>query len=362
MSNTAALSQRTDMVVFLNGEFIPAHQAQVGVMTHALSYGTGCFEGLRGYWNTQTQETYIFRAREHYERLHRSCRIMNIALPYSVQELVDISAELVRRNGLRENCYVRPFAYKADEIIGVKLHELHDHFTMYAVPMGDYVSTTGLRCGVSSWRRVDDNMIPARAKISGAYVNSAFAKTEALQNGFDEAIMLTAEGHVSEGSAENIFLVLGSELVTPPPSENILLGVTRDTVIQLARREMDRITRERVIDRTELYGADEIILTGTGAQIAPVVEVDHRPIGSGKVGPVASEIQRLYAEVVRGMRPEYMDWCTPCFGATSTATRDADHAVASEQSSHNGHTGHNGHNGHVKSSGSRNKVARASKS
>ncbi len=271
MSNTAALSQRTDMVVFLNGEFIPAHQAQVGVMTHALSYGTGCFEGLRGYWNTQTQETYIFRAREHYERLHRSCRIMNIALPYSVQELVDISAELVRRNGLRENCYVRPFAYKADEIIGVKLHELHDHFTMYAVPMGDYVSTTGLRCGVSSWRRVDDNMIPARAKISGAYVNSAFAKTEALQNGFDEAIMLTAEGHVSEGSAENIFLVLGSELVTPPPSENILLGVTRDTVIQLARREMDRITRERVIDRTELYGADEIIITGTGAQIAPVV-------------------------------------------------------------------------------------------
>jgi branched-chain amino acid aminotransferase len=183
--------------------------------------------------------------------------------------------------------------------------------------MGDYVATTGLRCGVSSWRRIDDNMIPARAKVSGGYVNSALAKSEALQSGFDEAIMLSSEGHVSEGSAENIFLVFGNELVTPPPSENILLGVTRDTIIQLARREMDRIVRERVIDRTELYIADEIILCGTGAQIAPVIEVDHRPIGTGKMGPVASELQRLYSEVVRGKRPEYMDWCLPVYGKTA---------------------------------------------
>src|SRR5215469_8654000 len=286
VSNTAALSQRSDMVVFLNGEFIPADQGRVGLMTHALSYGTGCFEGLRGYWNEQSQETYIFRAREHYERLHRSCRIMNIELRFSVDELVEISAELVRRNNLRENCYLRPFAYKSDEVIGVKLNGLTDHFTMYAVPMGDYVATTGLRCGVSSWRRVDDNMIPARAKIAGAYVNSAFAKSEALTNGYDEAIMLTGEGHVSEGSAENIFLMLNNELVTPSPTENILLGITRETMIELARRELERITRERQIDRTELYISDEIFLTGTGAQIAPVVEVDHRPIGTGKIGPV----------------------------------------------------------------------------
>ena len=166
------------------------------------------------------------------------------------------------------------------------------HFSLFAVPMGDYVSTTGLRCGVSSWRRVDDNMIPARAKISGSYVNSALAKTEALKNGFDEAIMLTAEGHVSEGSAENIFLVIGNELVTPSVTENILPGITRDTVIQLARREMERITRERVIDRTELYCADEIFLTGTGAQFAPVIEVDHRPVGNGQLGPISTQMQQ----------------------------------------------------------------------
>jgi branched-chain amino acid aminotransferase len=331
------------MVVYLNGEFIPANQAHVGVMTHALSYGTGIFEGIRGYWNPEAQETYIFRVREHFERMHRSARIMNIALPKSPEELTEICAELVRRNGLRENCYIRPFAYKSDEIIGVKLHDLADHFTMYAVPMGDYVSTAGLRCGVSSWRRVDDNMIPARAKISGAYVNSAFAKSEAQRSGFDEAIMLTSEGHVSEGSAENIFLFINNELVTPPPSENILLGITRDTVIELARRELDRAVRERVIDRTELYCADEIFLTGTGAQIAPVVEVDHRPVGSGQVGPIAGAIQRTYAEVVRGQRPEYMSWLTPVFGGApaparaQATTREAVPTAASAAAGRNGH-------------------------
>jgi branched-chain amino acid aminotransferase len=301
------------MVVFLNGEYVPGDQARVGVLTHAFSYGTGCFEGIRGYWNDEREEVYIFRAREHYERLHRSCRIMNIALPYSVDELVKINRELVHRNGFHENCYFRPFAYKADETIGVRLHDLRDDFTMIGLPMGDYIKTTGLRCGVSSWRRVDDNAIPARAKVAGAYVNSAFAKTEAMRNGFDEAIMLTSEGHVSEGSAENIFLYVDGELVTPPPSENILLGITRETVMHLARCELGLNVRERVIDRTELYTADEIFLTGTGAQIAPVVSVDHRPIGSGEIGLVGSKIQRIYYEVVRGMRPAYRDWLTPIY-------------------------------------------------
>ncbi len=211
----------------------------------------------------------------------------------------------------------------------MRLHDLTDHFTMYAVSMGDYVPTTGLRCGVSSWRRIDDNMIPARAKISGAYMNSALAKSEAHANGFDEAIMLTAEGHVSEGSAENIFLVMGNELITPPPSENILLGITRETIMQLALRELGRNTRERVIDRTELYVADEIILVGTGAQIAPVVEVDHRPVGTGKVGPVAGELQRIYGDVVRGRRADYMDWCVGVYGgAAATTAAPAPHAKA----------------------------------
>ena len=327
------------MEVFMNGKFVPANEAHVGVMSHALSYGTGCFEGIRGYWNDQTKEVYLFRLREHYERLHRSCRIVNIALPYSVDELIAITVDLVRRNNLHENCYVRPFAYKADEIIGVRLNQLEDAFLIYTVPMGDYVATDGLRCGVSSWRRVDDNMIPARAKISGTYVNSAFAKSEALMNGFDEAIMLTSEGHVSEGSAENLFMLVGGELVTPPASENILLGITRETVMQLARRELDRITRERQIDRTELYIADEIFLTGTGAQLAPVVEVDHRPVGTGKVGPLTHALQQTYHEVVRGMRPEYGEWLTPVYGK-----------VAASKVASNGHNSHNSPaNGHARS-------------
>jgi branched-chain amino acid aminotransferase len=340
------------MTVFMNGEFVPANEARVGIMSHAFSYGTGCFEGIRGYWNDQTEELYLFRLREHYERLHRSCRIMNIELPYTVDELTAITIDLVRRNNLRENCYIRPCAYKANEIIGVRLNDLDDAFVLYALPMGDYIATTGLRCCVSSWRRVDDNMIPARAKVSGAYVNSAFAKSEALMNGFDEAIMLTSEGHVSEGSAENIFMVVGGELVTPSASENILPGITRDTIIQLAHRELDRITRERQIDRTELYVADEIFLTGTGAQICPVIEVDHRPVGTGAMGTLTETLQRIYHEVVRGMRPGYHDWLTPVYAKSPIS--HAEHAVAAGKAASNGqnghstHNGHNGHNSHAK--------------
>jgi branched-chain amino acid aminotransferase len=330
VTDLAALSQRHDATVFLNGEYVAGDEARVGVMAHGLSYGTGCFEGIRGYWNDAREEVFIFRAREHFERMHRSAKILHMRLPYTVDELIEIAVQLVRRNGLRENVYLRPFAYKADESIGVKLHGVEDAFTMYCVPMGDYIATTGLRCGVSSWRRLDDNMIPVRAKVSGGYVNSALAKSEAMQNGFDEAIMLTSDEHVSEGSAENIFLVLGGELVTPSPSDNILVGITRDTIIQLARRELDRITREKVIARTELYTADEIFLTGTGAQIASVVEVDHRPIGNGTVGPITRELMRIYGDVVRGKRAEYMEWCLPVYQTVRAAA--------------NGHNGHkNGH-------------------
>ena len=299
--------------LFMNGEFIPAEKGVISVRTHGFAYGTGCFEGIRGYWNERDQQVYLFRLREHYERLLRSCKILHISLPYTIDELIAISVELVRRNGQREDVYLRPVAYKGDTVIGVRLHGLEDHFVLTAEPMGNYIEMTGLRCGVSSWRRIDDNAIPARAKIIGGYVNAAFAKTEAMQNGYDEAIMLTSEGHVSEGSAENIFMVVNGELVTPAPTENILLGITRDTVIQLAHRELNRITRERPVDRTELYTADEILLCGTGAQIAPVISVDQRDVGNGMVGPIARQLQELYFDVVRGKRPEYKDWCTPVF-------------------------------------------------
>lgn len=306
----------------MNGEFIPAEQGVISVRTHAFAYGTGCFEGIRGYWNEQDQQLYLFRLREHYERLLRSCKILQISLPYTAEQLVDISIELVRRNDQRQDVYLRPVAYKSDQIIGVRLHNLTDHFIITSEPMGDYISTTGLHCGVSSWRRIDDNAIPARAKILGSYVNSAFAKSEAMQNGFDEAIMLTHDGHVSEGTAENIFLLVNGEFVTPAPTENILLGLTRDTIMELARREFGRITRERQIDRTELYTADEIFVCGTGAQIAPVVKVDHRPIGDGKVGTLSRALQQLYFDVVRGRIPEYRaQWCTPVYVGVPQAQR-----------------------------------------
>ena len=188
--------------LFMNGEFIPAERGVISVRTHGFAYGTGCFEGIRGYWSKEDQQIYLFRLREHYERLLRSSKILRMELPYTIDQLVDISVELIRRNDQREDVYLRPVVYKADEIIGVRLHNLTDHYILTSEPMGNYVEIGGLRCGVSSWRRIDDNALPARAKICGSYVNAAFAKTEALQNGFDEAIMLTHEGHVAEGSAE----------------------------------------------------------------------------------------------------------------------------------------------------------------
>jgi branched-chain amino acid aminotransferase len=301
-------------ILFMNGEFIPAERGVISVRTHGFAYGTGCFEGIRGYWNEEKQEVYLFRLREHYERLLRSAKILRMQLPYSVDDFVRISIELVQRNEQKEDVYLRPVAYKSDEIIGVRLHNLHDDYILTSEPMGNYVEIGGLRCGISSWRRIDDNAIPARAKIIGSYVNTAFAKTEALQNGFDEAIMLTNEGHVSEGSAENIFMIINGELITPPPSENILLGITRDTVIKLAQREFGLIVRERAIDRTELYVADEVFLCGTGAQIAPVISIDHNPVGNGEVGAISQRLQDLYFDIVRGKHPEYSEqWCTPVY-------------------------------------------------
>lgn len=300
-------------VLFMNGEYIPAERGVISVRTHAFAYGTGVFEGIRGYWSKEENQLYLFRLREHYERLLRSCKILRISLPYTVEDLIASSVELARRNEQHEDVYQRPVAYKSDEIIGVRLHGLTDSYLLSSEPMGNYVEIGGLRCGVSSWRRIDDNAIPARAKIVGSYVNAAFAKTEALQNGYDEAIMLTHDGHVAEGSAENIFLYVNGELVTPAPTENILLGITRDTIIQLAQKELGIQVRERQIDRTELYNADEIFLCGTGAQIAPVIEVDHNPVSTGNIGEISQKLQDLYFDIVRGKNKKYKEWCTPVY-------------------------------------------------
>ena len=300
---------------FFQGRIVPIDEAKISIMTHGFNYGTGCFEGIRAYWNEQVGQLYVFRAREHYERMHRSCRILRIELAYTVEELGESTLDLLRREGYRQDVYIRPLAYKADEVVGVRLHDLSDDFAMFAIPFGRYIEREeGAHVCISSWRRVDDNATPARAKITGAYINSAFSKTDAVLSGYDEALVLTQTGHISEGSAENLFMMRDGVLVTPPVTSNILEGITRDTVIELAREEMGLRTVERSIDRSEIYVCEEAFLTGTGVQIAAITQVEHRPIGSGSIGPVVSRLRELYFDVVRGKLPKYQHWCTPVYG------------------------------------------------
>ncbi len=210
---------------FFKKKFVPTSEAKVGVLTHALHYGTACFEGIRGNWNSDEKQLYIFRCPEHYKRLQDSCKLLKINLPYSVDDLCQLSVELVKKSGFKEDVYIRPLAYKSSEALGVRLHGLEDDLMILVTTFGPYLdSTNGIKCCVSSWIRPDDDMIPARGKITGIYVNNAFAKTEAIENGFQEAIMLTSDGYVSEGSGENIFLVIDGKLVTPTTYDRILIG------------------------------------------------------------------------------------------------------------------------------------------
>ena len=299
---------------FLRHEFVPLSEAKLGVMTHALHYGTALFEGIRGNWNAAQNQMYIFRLQEHYQRLTNGARFLKMKLGYSVAELCEITVELVRRCDYNEDIYIRPLAYKSTEGMGVRLHNLEDDFLVFAIPWGRYLDMDTCKCGVSSWRRPDDNSIPPQIKATGIYMNNALAKTEAVENGFDEAIMLSPDGHVSEGSGENVFLVINGKLHTPGTTNNILKGITRDAVIRLAAEQMGIETVERSIDRAELYNADECFLTGTAAHLIPVVEIDHRSIGTDcKAGPVTARLQELYFEAVKGNLPEYMEWCTAVY-------------------------------------------------
>jgi branched-chain amino acid aminotransferase len=299
---------------YFQKQFVPLAEAKIGIMTHAFNYGTGVFEGIRGNWNDKEQQLYLFRISDHYDRMRRSCRIMRIEFPYTNEELHSLTTKLVEMCGYREDVYVRPLSYKSSEVLGVRLHDLEDGFLVFLAPFGPYLDIEkGARCCTSSWRRAEDASVPVRAKITGIYANSALAKTEAHLNGFDEAIMLDDRGHVSEGSGENIFMVEGGRLITPPPSSNILVGITRETVITLARQELGMETVEREIDRSELYATEECFMTGTAAHVTPVVELDHRPIGEGKMGPVTKRLVQLYFDIITGRNPKYASWCTPCY-------------------------------------------------
>jgi branched-chain amino acid aminotransferase len=311
---TPPADRTTDLWAYFRGEFVPLRDANVSVMTHAFNYGTAVFEGVRAYWNAEHEQLYALDLIPHFTRIRRSAKVLMMDVPQSPQELADITLELLRRSNLREDVYVRPLVYKSSEVIGVRLHNLDSDVTIFAIPFGQYIDTEGgIRAHVSSWRRTDDNAIPARGKITGAYVNSAFAKSEAQLNGFDEAIVLTAEGHVSEGSAENLFIVRDGTLITPPVTDNVLEGITRRALLTRAREVLHVPVVERSIDRTELYVADEVFLCGTGAQISPVIEIDRRNVGDGRVGEITRELSSMYFDAVRGRNDAYRDWLTPVY-------------------------------------------------
>ena len=301
---------------FFRAEIRPIEEAKISIMTSGLHYGIGVFEGIRAFWNEEKKELFVFRVREHYLRLLRSAHILLIDIPYSADELCQITVELLRREGFREDVYIRPIVFKSSEEIGVRLHNLESDLAIFALPFKLYLPEGGIRVMVSSWRRVEDNAIPARAKITGAYVNSALAKTEAYLAGFDEAIILNEDGQVAEGSAENIFIVRQGTLITPPVTANILEGITRDTVITLAR-DLGIVVEERPVDRTELYMAEEVFLCGSAAGLSPVVEIDRRKIGTGEPGPIFLQLQELYENVVRGKVEKYRGWCTPVYSSPS---------------------------------------------
>jgi branched-chain amino acid aminotransferase len=301
-----------EALAFFRGRVAPVSEAKVSIMTHALHYGTAVFEGVRGNWNEGHGKMYIFRLREHYERLLRGCRILMIDVPYTADELCDITVDLVERCGYTQDVYIRPIAYKSEELVAnLKLHQLSSDFSLMIVPFGSYIDTEGaIKCRISSWRRPDDTMMPTGVKLAGLYTTSILAHTEAVTAGYDEAILLNHDGTVSEGSGENLFLIQAGRISTPSETDNCLLGITRDSIITLARQELGIDIVERRIHRSELYLADELFLTGTAAHVTPVGSVDDRDIAGGGVGPTTGSLREIYAGVVTGNNPDYLHWCT----------------------------------------------------
>jgi len=306
--------KKDGLLAYFKGRQVPLAEANISVLTHAFLYGTAVFEGIRGYRASAGGDVLIFRMREHYQRLERSCRILSIRLSHDAEALGRLTVDLVRANRFQEDIYIRPIAYKSSERIGVHFTD-ESEIVIVTVPFGKYLEDEKpLAIGVSSWRRTEDNAIPGRAKVNGSYVNLALAASEVRESGFDEAILLNEDGHVSEAAGMNLFLVREGRLVTPGVSANLLEGVTRDCIRTLATEELGLKVEERQVDRTELYVADEAFLVGTAAQVAPVGSIDRRVLGDGKAGPITARIKDLYGRVVRGQVSKYASWITRVAG------------------------------------------------
>lgn len=305
---------------FLDWRILPYSEAKVGLLTHALNYGTGCFAGIRAYWNPDEEELFVFRPHDHFTRFLESTRLLAMQVPFSAEDLSSRLAELLRTEGLREDCYIRPLAFLSEETIGVRLHGLKASVSIVAFPFGKYLDReSGAHLTVSSWRRIDDNVIPPRGKITGGYANSALAKTDAQNAGFDDAILLDTQGKVSEATVSNVFLVRRGEVITPRTTDSVLEGITRRTVLALVERELGLPVVERTVDRTELFLAEEVFLAGTGVEIVPVTRVDHRPVGTGKTGPLTERIRKIFFDAVRGRTAQYRGWCEPVYSAVPAA-------------------------------------------
>ncbi len=304
----------TQDLVFMDGEYVDMDKATIPVRNHAFLYGTSVFEGIRAYYNAEENQMYAFRVKEHMERIINSAKIMHMQCKYSVEELCEIAKEILKRNNYKTDAYLRPQIYKNALKIGPGLLDNPDSLLMFTIPLGNYFGTDkGLNVCVSNWRRNDDNAIPPRAKVTGSYANTALIITDAKLAGFDDAIVLSQDGHVTEGSAMNLFLVQNGKLVTTKMTDNILIGVTRNTIIEIAKEELGIETIEREIDRTELYISDEAFFCGTGAQVSPISSIDHRSLGNGEVGSITKQIQKIYFDVVRGKVKKYNKWCTPIY-------------------------------------------------
>ncbi len=307
----AGLKTTSFPYAFFEGNYVKIEDAKVSIMTNALQYGTGFFGGMRGYYNKEKDFISVFRIDDHIKRFMTSAQIIGVNMKYSHKEIKDIVLKLIEKNKPQTDTYFRPFSYAGSTNLSPNLERDHTFdFALYMIPLGDYLPTDkGLSVCVTSWRRVSDNAIPSRAKLSGSYINSALAKLEASKKGYDEAIFLSEDGHVAEGSAMNLFVVRNGTLITPSFSENILEGITRRSIVKIAE-DMGIPTMERVVDRTELYIADEAFFSGTGAQVAWINKVDERVIGDGKRGPITSKLQDKFFEVVRGNDDKYAEWCT----------------------------------------------------
>lgn len=285
--------------------------AKVSIMTKSMQYGMAWFGGVRGYMSEDMTTINIFRLDDHIQRFLNSAKILGVSVGYSAEELRKIFIDLTKKNQPKTDTYYRPYAYADSiELSPNFLHNKEFAFALYMIPLGDYLPTDqGNSVCVSSWRRVSDNAIPSRAKISGAYVNSALAKQEAVLNGFADAIELSETGEVTEGSAMNIFIVRDGVIITPAASSDILEGITRRTVFEFAK-DLGISVKERMVDRSELYVADEVFFSGTGAQIAWVSHIDHRRIGTGTIGPITKQIHDVFFSVVRGKNKTYEKWLT----------------------------------------------------